>query len=99
MVTPMIFLQTPPELRHILTDSGATGDHRDAPSWCRLVRAASEGLDLLVVVVGELPPDVPGLIPFAGSRAGEPGPIHAARTTTTSRRCSTPAARPAGPRA
>jgi long-chain acyl-CoA synthetase len=74
-VTPIIFLQTPPELRHILTDSGARAIVVTS-ELLPLVRAASEGLDLLVVVVGDLPPDVPGLIPFSRLEAGEPGPIH-----------------------
>jgi long-chain acyl-CoA synthetase len=74
-VTPIIFLQTPPELRHILTDSGARVLVVTA-ELVPLVQAAAEGVDVRVVVVGDLPADVPGLIPFAELEAAEPAPIH-----------------------
>jgi long-chain acyl-CoA synthetase len=54
VVTPVIFLQTPPELRHILEDSGATAAIV-TPELLPLVQAAGEGLDLTVVVAGDVP--------------------------------------------
>ncbi|MEU6138538.1 AMP-binding protein [Nocardioides sp. NPDC047086] len=54
VVTPVIFLQTPPELRHILEDSGATAAIV-TPELLPLVRAASEGLGLTVIVAGAVP--------------------------------------------
>lgn len=71
VVTPVVFLQTPPELRHILTDSGA----RVAvvtPELVPLVRAAADGLDLRVVVVGDPPDGAGGLVPFGELESGEP---------------------------
>jgi long-chain acyl-CoA synthetase len=74
-VTPIIFLQTPPELRHILTDSGARAVVVTS-ELLPLVQAATDGLDLRVIVVGDLPADVPGLVPFATLEAAAPGAIH-----------------------
>jgi len=54
VVTPVIFLQTPPELRHILEDSGATAAIV-TPELLPLVQAAGEGLELTVVVAGDVP--------------------------------------------
>jgi len=54
VVTPVIFLQTPPELRHILEDSGATAAIV-TPELLPLVRAAGEGLELTVIVAGDVP--------------------------------------------
>ncbi|MFE7227409.1 class I adenylate-forming enzyme family protein [Nocardioides sp. NPDC057577] len=54
VVTPVIFLQTPPELRHILEDSGARAAIV-TPELLPLVQAASEGLDLTVIVAGDVP--------------------------------------------
>lgn len=51
VVTPVIFLQTPPELRHILEDSGAKAAIV-TPELLPLVQAAEEGLDLTVIVAG-----------------------------------------------
>ncbi|MEU0312168.1 AMP-binding protein [Nocardioides sp. NPDC006273] len=51
VVTPVIFLQTPPELRHILEDSGAKAAIV-TPELLPLVQAAGEGLDLTVIVAG-----------------------------------------------
>lgn len=53
VLTPVIFLQTPPELRHILIDSEATA-MVVTPELLGLVAAAAEGLDLAVLVVGDL---------------------------------------------
>jgi long-chain acyl-CoA synthetase len=54
VVTPVIFLQTPPELRHILEDSGARAAIV-TPELLPLVQAAAEGLELTVVVAGDVP--------------------------------------------
>ena len=51
VVTPVIFLQTVPELRHILTDSGATAAIISA-ELVDLFRGAAEGLDISTFVVG-----------------------------------------------
>ncbi|MCY7395996.1 MAG: AMP-binding protein [Nocardioides sp.] len=52
VVTPVIFLQTPPELRHILSDSGARAVVV-TPELLPLLSVAAEGLDLHVLVVGD----------------------------------------------
>jgi long-chain acyl-CoA synthetase len=51
VVTPVIFLQTVPELRHILTDSGATAAII-SPELADLFRGAADGLDISTFVVG-----------------------------------------------
>ncbi|NGN93392.1 long-chain fatty acid--CoA ligase [Nocardioides sp. KC13] len=51
VVTPVIFLQTPPELRHILEDSSAKAAIV-TPELLPLVRAAGDGLGLTVIVAG-----------------------------------------------
>ncbi len=51
VVTPVIFLQTGPELRHILTDSGATAAIISA-ELVELFRGAAAGLDITAFVVG-----------------------------------------------
>ncbi|MEU4423544.1 AMP-binding protein [Actinoplanes sp. NPDC024001] len=65
VVTPVIFLQSGPELRHILTDSGATAAII-SPELVTLFRAAAEGLDIRTFVIGEN---------YAELEAGEPAPI------------------------
>ena len=50
VVTPVIFLQTPPELRHILEDSGAKAAIL-TPELLPLFQAASEGLEITAIVV------------------------------------------------
>jgi long-chain acyl-CoA synthetase len=57
VVTPVIFLQTPPELRHILEDSAARAAIV-SPELVPLVQGAAEGLDLRLVVVGDVPEGV-----------------------------------------
>jgi long-chain acyl-CoA synthetase len=74
VVTPVIFLQTPPELRHILDDSGAAAVVV-TPELLPLLTSASEGLPLQILVVGEDPQDTPGTRPFAELEACEPMPI------------------------
>jgi long-chain acyl-CoA synthetase len=65
VATPVIFLQTAPELRHILTDSGATAAIISA-ELVDLFRGAAEGLDITTFVVGGS---------FADLERGEPGEI------------------------
>lgn len=74
VVTPVLFLQTPPELRHILLDSGAAAVVV-TPELLPLLRAAAEGLDLHVLVVGEpddVPTDLPGARAFAELETAAP---------------------------
>ncbi len=52
VVTPVIFLQTPPELRHILADSGATAAII-SPELVDLFRAAADGLGITTFVLGD----------------------------------------------
>jgi len=73
VVTPVIFLQTPPELRHILEDSGARAAIV-SPELIPLVTAAAEGLDLGLVVAGDVPDGVDALS-FAELERSEPGEI------------------------
>ena len=68
VVTPVIFLQTEPELRHILTDSGATAAIV-SPELVGLFQGAADGLGITTFVVGD---EVPGTIPFATLEAAEP---------------------------
>ncbi|MEV0900657.1 AMP-binding protein [Actinoplanes sp. NPDC049802] len=65
VVTPVIFLQSEAELRHILTDSGATAAIV-SPELTALFRAAADGLDIAPFVVGKN---------YADLEAGEPGGI------------------------
>jgi len=74
VVTPVIFLQSPPELRHILVDSGAAAVVI-TPELLPLLALASEGLALAVVVVGDDPQETPGTIPYDELEAAEPLPI------------------------
>jgi long-chain acyl-CoA synthetase len=66
VVTPVIFLQTVPELRHILTDCGATAAIISA-ELADLFRAAAEGLSITTFVVGDES--------FAELERGEPAGI------------------------
>lgn len=65
VVTPVIFLQTAPELRHILTDSGATVAIISA-ELVDLFRGAADGLDITTFVVGGS---------FSDLESGEPAEI------------------------
>jgi long-chain acyl-CoA synthetase len=65
VVTPVIFLQSGPELRHILTDSGATAAII-SPELAPLFNAAAAGLEITTFVVGEN---------FAELETGEPAGI------------------------
>jgi long-chain acyl-CoA synthetase len=71
VVTPVIFLQTPPELRHILADSGATAAVV-TPELLPLILEASEGLDIKILVVGEEADATPGTMPYAELEAASP---------------------------
>ena len=71
VVTPVIFLQTEPELRHILEDSGATAAIL-TPELVPLFQAAAAGLDIEVVVVGGGPE---GTTAYDDLEAGDPLPI------------------------
>lgn len=52
VVTPVIFLQSPPELRHILADSGAAAAII-SPELVDLFRAAADGLEITTFVLGD----------------------------------------------
>ncbi|HEX2893042.1 MAG TPA: AMP-binding protein, partial [Marmoricola sp.] len=71
VVTPVIFLQTQPELRHILSDSGATAAII-SPELVELFQAAADGLGITTFVIGDA---VPGTLPFADLDAAEPADI------------------------
>ena len=73
VVTPVIFLQTPPELRHILEDSGARAAIV-SPELLPLIEAASDGLDLRLIVIGEVPDGVAATT-FGELERAEPGSI------------------------
>ncbi len=74
VVTPVIFLQTEPELRHILENSGARAAIV-SPELLPLITAAADGLDLTLIVVGDDPADTPGTMPYAELEAADPIPI------------------------
>ncbi|THV08830.1 long-chain fatty acid--CoA ligase [Nocardioides caeni] len=73
VVTPVIFLQTPPELRHILEDSGAKVAIV-SPELVPMVQGSADGLDLQLIVVGDVPDGVEATS-FADLEAAEPGEI------------------------
>jgi long-chain acyl-CoA synthetase len=73
VVTPVIFLQTPPELRHILEDSGARAAIV-SPELLPMVEDAAEGLDLRLIVIGDVP-DGTDATSFADLERSEPGEI------------------------
>ncbi|MFC7495140.1 MULTISPECIES: class I adenylate-forming enzyme family protein [unclassified Nocardioides] len=74
VVTPVIFLQTEPELRHILEDSGARAAIV-SPELLPLITGAAAGLDLTLVVIGDVPEGTPDAVPFAELEAADPAPI------------------------
>lgn len=73
VVTPVIFLQTPPELRHILEDSGA-GVAIVSPELVPLIQGSMEGLDLQLVVIGDVPDGVEATS-FSDLESSAPGEI------------------------
>jgi long-chain acyl-CoA synthetase len=72
VVTPVLFLISPTELRHILTHSEATVVVV-TPELLPLLRSAIEGLDLTVVVLGG--EESPEVVPYSRLDAAEPLPI------------------------
>jgi long-chain acyl-CoA synthetase len=52
VATPVLFLLPPPELRHVLVDSGARAVVT-TPEFLPAVRTAAEGLDLHLIVAGD----------------------------------------------
>ena len=72
VVTPVIFLQTPPELRHILEDSGAKAAIL-TPELLPLFQGSAAGLDIATIVVDGDGAD--GTIPYATLEAAGPGEI------------------------
>jgi long-chain acyl-CoA synthetase len=71
VVTPVLFLISPPELHHILEHSGAKAAIL-TPELVPLLQSALEGLDLKMIVVGDAPE---GTIAFESLEAGEASPI------------------------
>jgi long-chain acyl-CoA synthetase len=81
IVTPVVFLVSEEELKHVLADSGARVVVT-TPDWIPKVDAASStvaGLDITVVVAGELPP------PSGQEAAGEAGSAAAAASAPSRR--------------
>jgi long-chain acyl-CoA synthetase len=74
VVTPVVFLQSPPELRHILEDSGAVAVVV-TPELLSLLTSACEGLPLRILVVGDDPEDTPGTRAYADLETAEPLPV------------------------
>ena len=73
VVTPVIFLQTPTELRHILENSGAKAAIV-SPELMPMVVGSAEGLDLLLIVAGDVPEGVDA-VAFSSLEEHEPGEI------------------------
>jgi long-chain acyl-CoA synthetase len=71
VVTPVIFLQTPPELHHILEDSGATAAVV-TPELLPLILGAAEGLGIRILVVGEEADAPAGTTAYAALEAADP---------------------------
>jgi long-chain acyl-CoA synthetase len=71
VVTPVLFLISPPELHHILEHSGAKAAIL-TPELVPLLQSALEGIDLKMIVVGDAPE---GTIPFTSLEADEASPI------------------------
>ncbi|MCW2665771.1 MAG: Long-chain acyl-CoA synthetase [Frankiales bacterium] len=69
--TPVLFLLTEPELRHVLTDSGARAVIT-TPEWLPKIQAAAPHLPV-VVVGGEAA--APGTVAFADLESGEELPL------------------------
>jgi long-chain acyl-CoA synthetase len=71
VVTPVLFLISPPELRHILTHSEARAAIV-TPETLPLIQKAAEGLELTIIVVGDAPE---GTVAYSTLDAAEPLPI------------------------
>ncbi len=94
--TPVLFLLTEDELRHVAQDSGACAVVT-TPEWLAKVRAAMPTLP--VVVVGDLPDaDTAARCPSRSSSGAPSSRLVDARRTTWPP-CSTPAAPPVAARA
>jgi long-chain acyl-CoA synthetase len=76
VVTPVLFLISPPELHHILEHSGAKAAIL-TPELVPLLQSALDGLDITMIVVGDAPAveSTPGTISFESLEAGEASPI------------------------
>jgi long-chain acyl-CoA synthetase len=75
VATPVLFLLPPPELRHVLTDSGARAVVT-TPEFLPAVQQAADGLDLVVVVAGVAPAAVAsGAVALEELAGGDPGPV------------------------
>ncbi|MEX1178464.1 MAG: AMP-binding protein [Nitriliruptor sp.] len=70
VATPVLFLLPPQELRHVLLDSGAAAVVT-TPEFVANVQQAAEGLDLRIVLDGELE----GTVPLADLASGDPAGI------------------------
>jgi long-chain acyl-CoA synthetase len=102
VVTPVLFLLSEAELRHVLTDSGAAFVVT-TPEFLAKVQAAAAGTEVRAIIVsgaltegsggGPATAGLRGAGDRPGGRAGRRGPGRAWP------RCCTPAARPAGRRA
>jgi long-chain acyl-CoA synthetase len=71
VVTPILFLISPPELNHILVHSGAKAAIL-TPELVPLLQSAMDGVDLKMIVVGDAPE---GTIPFSTLEETEPGEL------------------------
>ena len=71
VVTPVVFLVSADELRHILTDSGARAIVT-TPEVLLTVQLATDGLDISIVVVGDGPEQT---IPYAQLESCEEAPL------------------------
>src|SRR5262245_53912722 len=76
-VTPVVFLATAEEVRHVVVDAGATAVVTTAGLLPK-VQEALDGLLVAVVVVGEGQATAPGTIDFAELEAEAPAPIASA---------------------
>ena len=74
VVTPVLFLISPDELRHIITDSEAKAVVV-TPELLPLLQGATAGLDVTVLVVGDLPEGGAGLVSYASLEDSDPLPV------------------------
>jgi long-chain acyl-CoA synthetase len=73
-VTPVIFLVSAPELRHILEQSEAAAVIT-TPEWVPKVLEAAEGIRIPLVVLGDSPAEDPRLRDFRELEAAAPGAL------------------------
>ncbi|HVW81862.1 MAG TPA: AMP-binding protein [Mycobacteriales bacterium] len=76
VVTPILFLISPPELHHVLEHSGAKAAIL-TPELVPLLQSALDGLDIQMIVVGDASAveSVQGALSFAALENTEPGEI------------------------